>query len=120
MKKEWFSTSELTGVGGLPGTTQGINQKARRERWQSRKRSGVQGKAVEYHIDSLPEQARTVLGVWEEGVSYRSTKGDPFVIWMTVYHQLTVVERHKLTALIIRRGVGGLMELVDKYQNEDD
>ena len=68
MKKEWFSTRELTGVAGLPGTIQGINQKAHREKWESRKRTGVQGKALEYNINSIPEKVQIVLRSLQENI----------------------------------------------------
>lgn len=54
MYKEWLTAKELLGLQGLPMTTQGINAMARRENWVSRKRRGIQGKALEYHISSLP------------------------------------------------------------------
>lgn len=55
MQKEWLTAKELVGLKGLPMTTQGINAMARRENWLCRKRRGIQGKALEYHINSLPE-----------------------------------------------------------------
>jgi len=55
MVKMWYSSKDLSSIEGLPSTMQGINRKARVEGWKSRKRSGVQGKAIEYHIDSLPD-----------------------------------------------------------------
>ncbi len=61
MEKEWFLTSELVGVHGLPSSTQGINKRARAEEWIKRKPEGVQGRAFEYHIDSLPKEAQQAL-----------------------------------------------------------
>lgn len=78
MKKEWFSTNELTGIAGLPSTIQGINQKARREHWTSRKRLGIQGKALEYHIDSIPDKAKNILRAHENGAQYMANGNDPF------------------------------------------
>ncbi|SUB81253.1 Mu DNA-binding domain [Pragia fontium] len=113
MKKEWFSTNELTGIAGLPSTIQGINQKARREQWKSRKRTGVQGKALEYHIDSIPDKVRLVLRTHEEGAKYSAMVNDPFSIWVTAYNQLTPGERERIVSLIVRHGISGLMEKVD-------
>ncbi|MDR0805386.1 MAG: putative DNA-binding transcriptional regulator [Enterobacteriaceae bacterium] len=113
MTKEWFSTSELAGIAGLPSTIQGINQKARREQWKSRKRSGVQGKALEYHIDSIPDKVKLVLRTHEEGAKYNTAVNDPFSIWLSAYNQLTPAERERIVSLIIRYGVSGLMEKVD-------
>ncbi|GKX56639.1 hypothetical protein SOASR030_27510 [Leminorella grimontii] len=114
MKKEWFSTHELTSVGGLPTTVQGINQKARREKWKSRKRTGVQGKALEYHIDSVPDKAKVVLLANEDGGKYtvNAPANDPFAVWVTAYNQLTVTERERLVSLIVRDGITGLMERI--------
>lgn len=61
MEKEWFQTSELIDVYGLPSTPQGINKKARAEDWLKRKPEGVQGRAFEYHIDSFPEEVQRAL-----------------------------------------------------------
>lgn len=109
MKKEWFSTNELTNVVGLPSTIQGINQKAKREEWKSRKRQGVQGKAVEYHIDSLPDDVRHFLLVREHEGIYMPSNQEPLAVWIAAYHQLTMVERERLVYLIIRNGITGLM-----------
>ena len=53
------------GKAGLPSTPQGVNLMARREGWVSRRRSGVQGKALEYHIDSLPFGANSLSALRE-------------------------------------------------------
>ena len=53
--REWFLTTELMNVDGLPSTTQGISQKAKRHNWKSRK-AGGQGRAMEYHYSNFDEQ----------------------------------------------------------------
>ncbi|MGX2947382.1 transposase domain-containing protein [Frederiksenia canicola] len=58
---EWFSAIDLVGLNGLPSTPQGINKKARSEKWQKREREGVQGGGFEYHISSLPPEAQQAL-----------------------------------------------------------
>ena len=60
MNRQWHSISELTGLPGLPGTTDGIRAKAKREKWESRKRHG-NGGGNEYHIDSLPAGTKAAL-----------------------------------------------------------
>lgn len=120
MKKEWFSTNELTGIAGLPSTIQGINQKARREHWKSRKRTGVQGKALEYHIESIPDKVRLVLRTHEEGAKYSAMVNDPFSIWVTAYNQLTLEERERIVSLIVRHGISGLMERVDMLSRQPE
>lgn len=113
MKKEWFSTNGLTGIAGLPSTIQGINQKARREHWTSRKRLGIQGKALEYHIDSIPDKAKNILRAHENGAQYMANGNDPFTIWVTAYNQLTPSERDQIITLIVRSGVIGLMAKIN-------
>lgn len=113
MKKEWFSSSELITVDGLPSTVQGINQKARREQWLTRKRTGVQGKAVEYHIDSLPSKAKNYLQVLENSVRYESSiKSDPFHIWIEAYNQLTQNEKELVASWLIRNGISDLLNFI--------
>lgn len=114
MKKEWFSTNELAGMDGLPSTEQGVNQKARREQWATRKRSGVQGKAVEYHVDSLPLRTQDILRAEEDSAIYATGKDNMFSIWVAAYHQLTNDERNLLITLIVRHGVTKLLQLIDK------
>lgn len=38
MKKEWYTAMELTGLGGLPKSPQGVNAKAKRESWKKQKK----------------------------------------------------------------------------------
>jgi len=57
---EWFSAKELAGVDGMAGSVQGVIARAKREMWQSRKRSG-QGGGKEYHIASLPDATQDAL-----------------------------------------------------------
>lgn len=54
--KEWYLTSDLKGIDGLPDTVRGINHKAKVENWVKRKPKGVKGRAYEYHINSFPEE----------------------------------------------------------------
>jgi len=119
MNKEWFSTNELAGAEGLPSTKQGVNQKARREKWVTRKRNGIQGKALEYHIDSLPIKSRDFLKANENNVVYGATNKDgQFSIWVAAYHQLTREEKDQLTMLIVRYGVTHLLKLVNETELE--
>lgn len=58
--KEWFLSSELMELDGLPSTTQGLSQKAKRDNWKSRKAAG-KGRALEYHISNFHEDIQTQL-----------------------------------------------------------
>lgn len=58
--KQWYSASELINIPGIPSSKAGIILKAKRDLWESRKRSG-RGGGREYHIRSLPPETRTHL-----------------------------------------------------------
>lgn len=117
MKKEWFATRELVGIAGLPGTPQGINKQAKRKGWLSRQRQGIQGRALEYHISSLPMAASAALVLREAPAQYASIHQDPLMIWNETYHRLTAEEREWTLAFIMREGVDGLLRRLG-YQGE--
>lgn len=110
MDKEWFSAKELIGFPGLPSSTQGINQMARRQGWKHRRRLGVQGKALEYHIDNLPKPILNELKLKEDAEKYTLNQQDPFSIWIEAYRRLTHAEREKVIDLLFREGTEGLIK----------
>ncbi|AVJ19966.1 DNA-binding protein [Serratia rhizosphaerae] len=112
MKSEWFSAKELTGIAGLPSSPQGINQMARREKWVSQRRKGVQGKAVEYHIDSLPPGVRNTLMLKEDSAGYTAERQDPLTVWIAYFHHMSDDERERIQAFLLREGIGGLLALI--------
>lgn len=118
MRREWFTAKELVGIAGLPKTPQAVNQRARNENWLKRKRLGVQGKALEYHISSLPVEVFHFLEISqharEQGPDYYSSKNDPFTIWLTAYNQFTPLERERVISLIVRNGISGLIKCIEK------
>ena len=61
-KKNFFTARELAGIElpGVPSTESAILRKAKKERWQSRKREG-KGGGREYGIESLPAEARMAI-----------------------------------------------------------
>ena len=77
---------------------------ARREGWISRRRKGVQGKALEYHIDSLPSNVRNLLVLKEDGAVYDVERQDPLAVWIEYYYHLTESEREKMVAFLMREG----------------
>ena len=113
MEKKWFSARELMGKAGLPSTPQGVNLMARREGWISRRRKGVQGKALEYHIDSLPSDVRNLLVLKEDGAAYDVERQDPLAVWIEYYYHLTPAEREKLLAFLMREGMSRLLQLIE-------
>lgn len=54
MRKEWYSSTELAGLPGLPKTERAILIKAQKLSWLSQPKS--KGKGLEYHISSLPAE----------------------------------------------------------------
>lgn len=114
MKNEWFAAKELTGIAGLPSSTQGINLMARREGWVSRRRKGVQGKALEYHIDSLPANVRKLLILREEPAIYEVERQDPLAVWIEYYYHLSDSERALVMAFLLREGVGSLLAWISE------
>ncbi|MBC3381575.1 putative DNA-binding transcriptional regulator [Serratia fonticola] len=109
MKNEWFAAKELIGIAGLPSSTQGINLMARRENWLSRRRKGVQGKALEYHIDSLPTGVKNLLVLREEPAIYEAGRQDPLAVWVEYYYQLSDSERSQVMAFLMREGMDSLL-----------
>lgn len=109
MKNEWFAARELTGITGLPSSPQGINLMARREGWISRRRKGIQGKAVEYHINSLPVEARNLLMLQEEPAEYQVERQEPLAVWVEYYYHLSEPEREKVRTFLMREGIESLL-----------
>lgn len=59
--KEWFLSSELVGLDGMPNSVTGVSQKARRNNWLSRQ-SASSGKIFEYHISNFhPDVKRQLI-----------------------------------------------------------
>lgn len=58
--KEWFKTTELLDIDGMPNSRQAITRKASRNNWLRRKASG-QGSAYEYHISNFHEDVQKYL-----------------------------------------------------------
>ncbi len=106
MDPEWLSAKELIGFTGLPSSPQGIHSMARRQKWVRRRRFGVQGRGVEYHIDSLPIKIDSKLMLNEQSAEYLySSYQDPLVIWIESYKQLHEEERKKMITFIVREGM---------------
>ncbi|WP_409310238.1 DNA-binding protein [Pectobacterium sp. B1J-3] len=119
MKKEWFATSELVGVGGLPKSRQGLNKRAREDGWEKRRRRGVQGRGVEYSIHSLPDSVKKTLLFEDESPPYAVKQPAELAVWMQIYSQLTERERNELIAYILRVGVSATLNQLGISSAED-
>ncbi|MEA9392947.1 DNA-binding protein [Acerihabitans sp. TG2] len=119
MKKDWYRTSELKGVGGLPTTRQGITARARREKWVSKPVSGVQGKGLEFALESLPPdvQRELVRRAMQESPALpylvnlvsSEPENDRLAAWMTIYQQLKPQERDDVISLVLRDGIAAFI-----------
>ncbi|MCG2836505.1 peptidase [Photobacterium sp. WH77] len=58
--REWFLSTELVEIEGMPSSRQGVSVKANRNNWLKRKAQG-KGSAVEYHISNFHENAQKAL-----------------------------------------------------------
>ncbi|KJY81204.1 helix-turn-helix domain-containing protein [Vibrio nigripulchritudo] len=58
--REWFLSTELVGLHGMPNSVTGIGQKARRNNWLSRKAAG-NGRSYEYHVSNFHEETKEQL-----------------------------------------------------------
>lgn len=117
MAKIWYSSKELSAIDGLPSTMQGVNRKARVEGWKSRKRSGVQGKAIEYHIDTLPDFVKShLVHAQEPQVSYVISSIEPIQVWIAAFSNLKPDEQEEVMTWLMRNGIKDLVRFV-KQEN---
>ncbi|WP_085247376.1 DNA-binding protein [Gilliamella mensalis] len=117
--KEWFSSKELSSIAGMPSTIQGVNRKARVENWTARKRVGVRGKALEYHIGSLPPNVKRALYSEEESASYVVSPIEPLQLWMTAFEQLTTDEQSIVASWLMRNGIKDFITFINKQKKDD-
>lgn len=119
MKKEWYAAKELAGIPGFPSSPQRINLRAKRDDWKKRRRSGVQGKALEYHIDNLPDNILNILKLKEKNVQYHVNKRESSSILIEAIERLTESKREKVISFITSFGTEGLIELIDQRQADN-
>ncbi|MDU3156513.1 MAG: DNA-binding protein [Hafnia alvei] len=111
MESEWFTAKQLTEIAPLPTTSQGLHSHARKSAWIRRKRDG---KTIEYHIDSLPEEVKEVLHlhqVNETRAFYRLKSNDESIgaqLWDDVCEKIPLLQREKLVELALLEGVNAL------------
>ncbi|SFN13284.1 Putative transcription regulator [Izhakiella capsodis] len=112
MKKEWLTPQEIAQQTGY--TRQTINKWINREQWTTAPRKGIQGgRGRKVLIDDRVRQflKTSTRQVAEDGSHYRpSTRKDPLTnLLVTSVQQMTNEEREKLTALLLREGILGML-----------
>lgn len=112
MESEWFTAKQLTEIAPLPTTPQGLHSHARKSEWIRRKRDG---KTIEYHIDSLPEEVQEVLHLHqlhETRAYYRLQPNDEStgakLLWDDVCEKIPLLQRKKLVELALLEGVNAV------------
>lgn len=58
---DWITAKELIEFPGVPNSSVGIRKMAEREGWESRRKQGVQGRAIEFTVKSLPAVTQTAI-----------------------------------------------------------
>ncbi|WP_418885773.1 helix-turn-helix domain-containing protein [Aeromonas dhakensis] len=64
-----MTAKEISELPGMPGTTQGVHKKAKRDGWEFRKQEGVKGPGVEYLI-SVPDEGEEVNQIQDSSAVY--------------------------------------------------
>lgn len=116
MSKEWYTAKQLAGMANFPKTPQAINAKAKKEHWLTRKRKGVQGKSIEYHINAFPEEVKTALAARELQAHYPSENRHyaPEQTWALLYHTMNYHDRDSIIRFTLRHGINALMEKIEE------
>lgn len=114
MDKEWFTARELSNIGELRKSEQGINKRARRENWQRRNRLGKQGTTFEYHYSSFPPLARSLLqpAAAEEPAVYTAQATDLTASLLGYFDGMTQRECKILLDFLTENGTLGLLERI--------
>ncbi|MEG0211192.1 hypothetical protein DVH07_02215 [Hafnia paralvei] len=109
MELEWFTAKQLTEIAHLPTTPQGLHLHARKLAWIRRKRDG---KTIEYHIDSFPNEVKQALRgrqVTEFRYQRRSCDGELATkMWEEICVEMSLLLRQRLVELALREGVDAL------------
>lgn len=114
MEKAWLTPQDLLGVAGLPKSRQGLNKRAREEGWEKRKRKGVQGRAVEYALESLPQEVRKRLQMREMTPPAYATLVKPLLAsWVQIFEKLSVREQEALIDFVLREGVIAMLSRLE-------
>lgn len=117
MEKAWLTPQELLGIAGLPKSRQGLNKRAREEGWEKRKRKGVQGRAVEYARESLPQEVRKRLQIREmteiSPPAYTALAKPLLASWIQIFEKLSINEQEALIDFVLREGAIAMLSRLE-------
>lgn len=85
----WIESKDLTGLAGLPLTTQGISKRALKENWERRRKPNTKGNVYEYAITSLPIAVQQAL---RQNLALSVISSKPKAELSTVREQLNLRE----------------------------
>ena len=110
MKKDWLTPEELAKQTGFSRQT--INKWVKKEGWTTLPKPGVQGgKARIIHID---EHVKAFLQSTRHAANpmqyYHPRQGSLAALLLPSLQQITHDEQEKLTALLLREGIQGILQ----------
>ncbi|WNN43227.1 MULTISPECIES: YfeC-like transcriptional regulator [Winslowiella] len=110
MKKDWLTPEELAKVTGYSRQT--INKWIKRECWTTAPKPGVQGgKARMIHIDErVKEFLKSTRHAAEPSAAYVVNQNPLPGLLITSLQQMTSEEQAKLSALLVREGIQGILQ----------
>lgn len=110
MKKDWLTPEELAKVTGYSRQT--INKWIKRESWTTAPKPGVQGgKARMIHIDErVKEFLKSTRHAAEPSAAYVVNQNPLPGLLITSLQQMTQDEQTKLSALLVREGIQGILQ----------
>ena len=112
MIKERMTPEEIARITGYSRQT--INKWVRKEGWETSPKPGVQGgKARLVHVDeNVRAFIRSAHRVSEDTAIYQTTINDTSfdVLLLTLANEMTDIEQKRLTSLLLREGITGLLE----------
>ncbi|MHA6312154.1 YfeC-like transcriptional regulator [Pantoea sp. USHLN298] len=112
MKKEWLTPAELAMETGVSRQT--VNKWIKRENWTTQLRPGVQGgKARLIHIDERVEKFIQSTRNLHEPVARYHVPADSTTLLLRTLQQMSPAEQQKLSALILRIGIKGILQRLD-------
>lgn len=109
MKKDWLTPEELAKMTGYSRQT--INKWIKRENWVTAPKPGVQGgKARIIQIDErVQEFLKSTRHAAEPSASYVVNQNPLPGLLFTSLQQMTTEEQEKLSALLVREGIQGIL-----------